>query len=108
MKKVKKARPARKAAAKAVSPYSKHLNARSRSAGGSIDEELASAAQGPAAATALRRFLKKYEPPDGEYQDGFHRNRVRAAQRELMRLEYINGNVKAGDKLLAKLEDPDG
>ena len=57
-------------------------------------------------ATRLRRFLKQYKPADGEFQDGFQRSRVRAAQLELMRLEYLKGNVKAGDRLLAQLEDP--
>jgi hypothetical protein len=52
-----------------------------------------------------RKFLKKYEPADGLYQDAFHQKRVRAAQYELMRLEYLNGNVKGGDRLLAKLQD---
>ena len=57
------------------------------------------------AASRLRTFLKQYEPANGEYQDGFHRSRVRAAQRELMRLEYLGGDVKAGDRLLARLHD---
>ena len=59
----------------------------------------------PDMATRLRRFLKQYKPADGEFQDGFHKSRVRAAQLELMRLEYLKGNVKAGDRLLAQLED---
>ncbi len=60
---------------------------------------------GPTAAAKLRRFLKQYDPGNGEYEDGFHRNRVRAAQVELMRLEYLDGRVAAGDRLLARLQD---
>lgn len=51
----------------------------------------------------LRKFLKQHEPADGEYEDGYHLGRVRAAQVELMRLEFLHGNVKAGDRLLARL-----
>jgi len=51
----------------------------------------------------LRKFLKQYEPANGEYEDAWHRDHVRAAQVELMRLEFLNGNVKAGDHLLAQL-----
>jgi hypothetical protein len=69
--------------------------------------ELQAASTGPEARTALRRFLKKYTPANEEYQDGFDRNRIRAARFELMRLEYLHGHVAAGDKLLALLQDVD-
>lgn len=52
-----------------------------------------------------RLFLEKYRPKDDEYGDAFERNHVRAAQYELMRLEYLLGNVEGGDKLLNQLED---
>ena len=73
---------------------------------GGMDSEFAEAVQsGPAAPSRLRRFLEQYDPGNGEYEDGFQRNRVRAAQFELMRLEYLNGRVAAGDRLLARLQD---
>ena len=101
------ARARRTAAAKPVPMFYKHLT-KGRSLAASVAGELASVAQGASPVAGLRRFLKKHQPRDGEYQDGFHRNRVRAAQYELMRLEYIKGNVKAGDRLLAQLHDLDG
>jgi len=116
MKKSKKARAAKKpavrrarkaAAAKPVPMFYKQSKVRSPSAGDSLSEAFATATRSADAIAGLRQFLKKYEPPDREYQDGFHRSRVRAAQYELMRLEYITGNVKAGDKLLAELQDLD-
>jgi hypothetical protein len=61
--------------------------------------------RGPNAAGRLRRFLKQYDPAGGEYEDAFHQRRVRAAQFELMRLEYLSGHVAAGDRLLAELQD---
>ncbi len=61
--------------------------------------------RGPDAAARLRRFLKQYDPAGGDYEDGFHQNRVRAAQFELMRLEYLSGHVAAGDRLLARLQE---
>ncbi len=59
------------------------------------------------AAARWRTFLRKYDPADGEYQDAGHERRVRTARYELMRLEYLSGNAKAGDRLLAKLQDVD-
>jgi hypothetical protein len=108
MKKTPSARRGRMAkAAKRISAFYKHPKKWSFATGNSIGEEFASAARAADAVAGLRRFLKKYQPPDDEYQDAFHRNHVRAAQYELMRLEYIKGNVKAGDRLLSHLQDID-
>jgi hypothetical protein len=117
MKKARKARATKKTApvaharrtatAKPVPTFYRHSKGQRPAGGHPMGGELASAAQGANAVAGLRRFLKKYEPPEGEYQDGFHRSRVRAAQYELMRLEYIKGNVRAGDRLLARLQDLD-
>jgi len=60
------------------------------------------------ALTRWRAFLQKHLPPNGEYEDGFQRNYVRAAQYELMRLEYLLGHDKEGDALLQQLEDVRG
>ena len=74
---------------------------------GSMSGEFAEAVtRGPDAAARLRRFLKEHEPANGEYEDAFHQSRVRAAQFELMRLEYLSGHVAAGDRLLARLQQP--
>jgi hypothetical protein len=109
----KKTTGAAAAKAKAYRPFYKYARpARAISAEStsleSTGDQLQSASRGPDALTALRRFLKQQTPPNEEYQDGFHRNRVRAARFELMRLEYLHGNVAAGDKLLAQLQDVDG
>jgi hypothetical protein len=106
-KKVPLARAKRTATAKPIRTFYKYPKESRLPASDTMGQELASAAQRPDAVQGIRRFLKKYKPPDHEYQDGFHRNRVRAAQFELMRLEYLKGNVKAGDRLLSQLQDPD-
>jgi hypothetical protein len=65
------------------------------------------AASAPTLGEASERwheFLRAH-PPDGEYEDAFQRNHVRAAQYELMRVEYLRGRVQEGDKLLNQLED---
>ena len=56
------------------------------------------------ASARWNEFLRAH-PPDGEYEDAFQRNHVRAAQYELMRVEYLRGRVQEGDKLLNQLED---
>ncbi len=55
--------------------------------------------------TRWRTFLRAHEPDDGEFEDGFQRNHVRAAQYELMRVLYLRGRTNEGDRLLTKLED---
>jgi len=60
------------------------------------------------AVTRWREFLQKHLPANGEYEDGFQRDYVRAAQYELMRLEYLLGHDKEGDALLQQLEDVGG
>jgi hypothetical protein len=57
------------------------------------------------AATRWAEFLRAHEPANGEYEDSFQQNHVRAAQYELMRVQYLRGNVVEGDRLLTKLED---
>lgn len=64
----------------------------------------ASAATLGEASERWKEFLRAH-PPDGEYEDAFQRNHVRAAQYELMRVEYLRGRVQEGDKLLNQLED---
>ena len=56
------------------------------------------------AADRWTEFLRAH-PPDGEYEDAFQRNHIRAAQYELMRVEYLRGRAQEGDKLLNQLED---
>jgi hypothetical protein len=106
-KKMPAARAKTTASVKPIQSFYKYPKEMRLAASDAMRQELSSTAQRPDAAKEIRRFLKKYEPPDREYQDGFHRNRVRAAQFELMRLEYLKGNVKAGDRLLAQLQDLD-
>jgi hypothetical protein len=96
------------AKAKAYRPFYKYARPAPAAASESPGGELQSVSRGPDALTTLRRFLKQQTPANEEYQDGFHRNRVRAARFELMRLEYLHGHVAAGDKLLAQLQDVDG
>jgi hypothetical protein len=55
-----------------------------------------------------REFLRAHAPKDGEYEDAFQRNYVRAAQYELMRAEYLRGRAGEGDELLRDLEDVRG
>ena len=57
------------------------------------------------ATTRWTAFLRAHEPADGEFEDGFQRNHVRAAQYELMRVLYLRGHTTEGDTLLTKLED---
>lgn len=94
--------------AKAYRPFYKYARPAHAAASESPGGELQSVSRGPDALTTLRRFLKQQTPANEEYQDAFHRNRVRAARFELMRLEYLHGHVAAGDKLLAQLQDLDG
>jgi hypothetical protein len=106
----KKTGPAAKktaAAKKAYPSFYKYARSAREAGRDAPANELQAASRGPEALTALRRFLKKYTPANEEYQDGFQRNRVRAARFELMRLEYLHGHVAAGDKLLAQLQDVD-
>src|SRR5262245_1754324 len=75
---------------------------------GSLKGDYQWAASSPSRREALvrwREFLTKYRPPNDEYEDAFQRNYVRAAQYELMRVEYLLGDVRAGDALLHDLED---
>jgi hypothetical protein len=57
------------------------------------------------AAARWAEFLRAHEPPNGEFEDSFQQNHVRAAQYELMRVQYLRGNAAEGDKLLTKVED---
>lgn len=102
----RKARSAAKSAAKRGTPLyglAKRATAGSR---GTLGGDFAWAMQDDAtAANRLKKFLKQYEPANGEFQDGFQRSRVRAAQYELMRLAYVSGRVKEGDRLLHRLHD---
>jgi hypothetical protein len=91
--------------AKRVPALFTHVRAPSTAGASDMDVDFASAIGAVNPVPRLRRFLRQYEPVNGEYQDAFHYNHVRAAQYELMRLEYIRGNVRAGDKLLAQLQD---
>jgi hypothetical protein len=92
---------------KAVRPFYSHLAGLPSQPRNSMtsDFESVPTAGVDEAARRWRSFLRKFEPPSGEFQDAFQQKRVRAAQFELMRLEYLRGNVKAGDRLLAKLQD---
>jgi hypothetical protein len=92
---------------KAVRPFYAHLTGLPSQPKNSMasDFESAQTVGVDDAAKQWRNFLRKFEPPSGEFQDAFQQKRVRAAQFELMRLEYLRGNVKAGDQLLAKLQD---
>ena len=56
------------------------------------------------AAERWRMFLEKHAGPDKEYEDGFDTLRVEVAKYELMRVYYLLGNVRAGDKLLSELD----
>jgi hypothetical protein len=109
----KKNRPIRRVAkplakpTKVVPAFFTYTQSRDLATSDPVARELADAVHSDDALQRLRRFVKKHTPPDQEYQDGFHRNRVRVAQVELMRHEYVNGNVKAGDKLLTVLKDQD-
>lgn len=58
----------------------------------------------PTAAQRWKIFLERYAGPDKEYEDGFDTLRVEVAKYELMRVYYLLGNVKAGDKLLSELD----
>jgi hypothetical protein len=70
------------------------------------DYAAASASATPDEALARwREFLQKHEPPNGEYEDAFQRNYIRAAQYELMRISYLTGHAPEGDLLLRRLED---
>lgn len=107
-KKTPSAPRARRArAAKPAAAFYRYPKGQGVAGASPMTEEFATAVRASDIGAGLRRFLKKYQPADGEYEDGFHLGRVRAAQFELMRLEYINGNVKAGDKLLSQLQDLD-
>ena len=48
-----------------------------------------------------RAFLRDHDP--GEYEDGAHARRVRAAKFELARLYYLMGQIAEGDELLREL-----
>jgi hypothetical protein len=111
-KTVKKRSKARKARSAAKSPAKRGRRlyglAKPATAGarGTLAGDFAWAMRDDATAAArLKRFLKQYEPTNGEFQDAFQRSRVRAAQYELMRLAYLNGRVKEGDRLLHDLHD---
>jgi len=106
-----KSRPkpaSRRSAATRFRPFYNYPAARSRAAPDSLSSQLSAAIRSPDAVAGLRRFLKNHASPDREYQDAFQGTRIRAAQFELMRLEYLSGNVNAGDRLLAQLQDLDG
>ena len=74
---------------------------------GSLKGDFDWAAGAQTLAEAARRWTEflRAHPPDGEYEDAFQRNHVRAAQYELMRVEYLRGRVAEGDKLMNQLED---
>jgi hypothetical protein len=93
--------------AKRVPTFYSHPTAPSATVDDRLGRGLSRAVQSANTIAGLRRFLKENDTPDLEFQDGLHSNRIRAAQYELMRLEYLSGNVKAGDRLLAKLQDLD-
>ncbi len=57
-----------------------------------------------AAADRWKIFLARHAGPNKEYEDGFDTLRVEVAKYELMRVYYLLGNVKAGDKLLSELD----
>ena len=56
------------------------------------------------AAFRWEQFLKAYEPPHGEYGDGFHKLHVDAAKLELMRVYYLLGRMQDGDRILKELD----
>jgi len=96
----------KKPATRVPPAFYERVSKTTQAAPGSMSGEFAEAVtRAPDAATRLRRFLKEYDPVNGEYQDAFHQSRVRAAQFELMRLEYLSGHVAAGDRLLARLQE---
>ena len=103
--------PARKSRTRKKSPktppaFYERVSKAPEPARGTMAGDFAEAVKrGPNAAGRLRRFLKQYDPAGGDYEDGFHQQRVRAAQFELMRLEYLSGHVAAGDRLAARLQD---
>ncbi len=57
-----------------------------------------------AAANRWKIFLERHAGPNKEYEDGFDTLRVEVAKYELMRVYYLLGNVRAGDKLLSELD----
>jgi hypothetical protein len=48
-------------------------------------------------------FLSLHDPPDGEFEDGFHQQHVEAARHELMRVYYLLGRIEDGDMLMKKI-----
>src|SRR5262245_52255873 len=101
-------RPRASTGAKRVPTFYVHPTGPSAAVADRLGRGLSRAVEGAHQTASLRRFLKENDVPDLEFQDGLHWNRIRAAQYELMRLEYLSGNAKAGDRLLAKLQDLDG
>src|SRR4051794_3709262 len=104
--KTRKARRAAKSPAKRGTRLYGLAKRATAGARGTLSGDFAWAMQDDATAAArLKKFLKQYEPTNGEFQDGFQRSRVRAAQYELMRLAYLSGRVNEGDRLLRRLHD---
>jgi hypothetical protein len=56
------------------------------------------------AALRWKEFLRKHYPPGREVGDGYEAQLITVAQYELMRVYYLLGDAKAGDKLLLKLD----
>jgi len=48
-------------------------------------------------------FLARHDPPDGEFEDGYHQHHVEAARYELLRVYYLLGRVEDGDRLMKKI-----
>ncbi len=68
------------------------------------DFDLAARARSAAEAVSLwRDFIRRYEPPDGEYEDEFQKNLLDTAKLELARAHYLLGEAAAGDSVLKAL-----
>jgi hypothetical protein len=105
----KRSRKRGKAPARVPPAFYERVTKATEPASGTMGGEFAEAVtRGPDRAARLRQFLKQYDPGDGDYEDAFHARRVRAAQFELMRLEYLARHIAAGDRLLARLQEVAG